>query len=168
MVIVCPLVYIWGFYICMHTTMTICKICKIDKEDTRENWYFHEWKRFWLKCKQCTLEWRKSEYERAMARERDRERYYNNPKRREYIFKTSKERKKRTWHTRIYNRVKRKSDKLWVRPRICPICWYEWRIVAHHPDYSKPYEIVFCCQICHDKIHRQKIECPTPIDLKNI
>lgn len=143
MVIVCPLVYIWGFYICMHTTMTICKICKIDKEDTRENWYFHEWKRFGLKCKQCTLEWRKSEYERVMARERDRERYHNNPERREYLSVLWRQRRKRKWYNPIHLKAEREIAKLWVRPTKCPICWMDNRIIAHHPDYSKPYEIVF-------------------------
>lgn len=166
MVIVCPLVYIWGFYICMHTTMTICKICKINKEDTKENWYFHEWKRFWLKCKSCTLEWRKSEYERAMARERDRERYYNSPERREYLSVLWRQRRKRKWYNPIHLKAEREIAKLWVRPTKCPICWMDNRIIAHHPDYSKPYEVVFCCQICHDRIHRNKIECPKPIDLK--
>lgn len=34
----------------------------------------------------------------------------------------------------------------------------KWKIVAHHPDYSKPNEVVFCCQICHDKIHKGKLK----------
>ena len=145
--------------------MTICKVCWIDKEDTRENWYFNKWKRFWLKCKQCTLEWRKSEHERAMAREIDRKRYHNNQSRKTYISKNWNERRKRKWYAWIHLRTERRIVKLWIRPDACPICWDKTRIISHHPDYSKPYEIVFCCQICHDKIHKNKIECPTPIEI---
>ena len=48
--------------------------------------------------------------------------------------------------------------KLWIRPSKCPICWYEWRIVAHHPDYNHRYEIIFCCGSCHTLIHQWKID----------
>lgn len=147
--------------------MTVCKTCKTDKEDTKENWYFHEWKRFGLKCKECTLEWRKSEYERAMARERDRKRYIDNPERRKYLSVLANQRRKRKWYNPIHLKTEREIAKLWIRPIKCPICWMDNRIIAHHTDYSKPYEIVFCCQICHDKIHKNKIECPKPINLKS-
>ena len=145
--------------------MTICKVCWIDKGDTKENWYFYKWKRFWLKCRECTIEWRKSEHERELARERDRKRYDNNQNRKTYISKKSNERRKRKWYNWIHLRTERRIVRLWIRPNTCPICWDKTRIVSHHPDYSKPYEIVFCCQICHDKIHRNKIECPTPIEI---
>ncbi len=145
--------------------MTICKVCWIDKGDTKENWYFYKWKRFWLKCRECTIEWRKSEHERELARERDRKRYHNNPNRRKYISDIWNKRRKEKWYNWIHLRTERRIVKLWIRPNTCPICWNKTRIVSHHPDYSKPYEIVFCCQICHDKIHKNKIECPTPIEI---
>ena len=145
--------------------MTICKVCWIDKVDTIDNWYYHNWKRRWLKCRECTIEWRKSEHERELARERDRKRYHNNPNRRKYISDMWNKRRKEKWYNWIHLRAARRIAKLWIRPNTCPICWDKTRIVSHHPDYSKPYEIVFCCQICHDKIHRNKIECPTPIKI---
>ena len=142
--------------------MTICKVCWIDKWDTKENRYFHNWKRRWLKCRECTMEWRKSEHERELERKRDRNRYKNNISRRLLIFRTSLERRRRMWYWNVHSRTDKKISQLWIRPNICPICWYEWRIVAHHPDINVWNEIVFCCQICHDKIHRWKIECPKP------
>lgn len=51
------------------------------------------------------------------------------------------------------------------RPTICPICWIEWKIEAHHPDNNKRNEIVFCCNQCHQRIHHWWFECPKPIDL---
>lgn len=145
--------------------MTICKICWVDKDDTKENWYFHSWKRHWLKCKQCLLEWRKSEYERVMARERDKKRYENDINRRMYIFKRNLKARDEKWYWWVHSKTERRISKLKLRPNVCPICWYEWRIISHHPDINIWNEIVFCCQICHDKIHRNKIECPKPLDL---
>lgn len=149
----------------MHTTMAVCKICNINKEDTKENWYFYGWKRWWLKCKSCILEWRKSEHEMSMARERDRERYNNSPERREYVSKLARDRRKRKWYGNVHRKTEERINELSIRPDTCPICWSNSRIIAHHPDYSKIYEIVFCCQICHDKIHKWKIDCPKCIDL---
>lgn len=184
MVIVCPLVYIWGFYICMHTTMANenyekewkkflkCKECWEFKELNNVNRYPHNQWFMWVlwRCKECILKWRKTKHELQMARIRDMERYKNDPKRNEYVKLCTKKRTKRHSldnpnRNKNHEKADRKIKKLWVRPKTCPICWYEWRIVAHHPDINIWNEVVFCCQICHDKIHRNKIECPKPLDL---
>lgn len=68
----------------------------------------------------------------------------------------------------IYRDVERKVNQLWWYPKDCPICWKETMVVWHHPDYNKPLEIVFCCNMCHNKIHSGIIECPKPIDLLKI
>lgn len=173
MVIVCPLVYIWGFYICMHTTMANenyekewkkflkCKECGEFKEINGENWYKHPQWFMWVlgRCKECILNGRKTEHELEMARIRDNNRYKNNENRRRMIALYSKERKKRhlleneLWELN-HLRTDRLIRRLWIRPSICPICWKNWRIVAHHPDIDIWWEIVFCCQPCHDRIHK--------------
>jgi len=28
-----------------------------------------------------------------------------------------------------------------------------WFIQAHHPDYSKPLEVIYLCVYCHHKLH---------------
>ena len=148
-------------------TFLQCKECWEFKEVNYENWYKHKEWYLWVlgRCKECILKWRRTEHEREMARIRDMNRYTNNPQRREYIYRKSDERRERKWYRKTHRKTQWRIAKLKLRPSICPICWYEWRIVAHHPDYNKPYEIVFCCQICHDKIHKNKIECPTPITI---
>ena len=65
----------------------------------------------------------------------------------------------------IHNITANKIRKLWIRPLICPICGKRKRIYTHHPNYERWYEVVFCCQSCHLKIHSWAIECPTPINL---
>lgn len=142
-------------------TFLKCKECNVFKELNNDNWYYHKEWFLWVlgRCKECILAWRKTKHELEMARKRDRDRYYNSPERREYIFKSWSERRKRKWYWKIHCDTARLIKKMWVRPSVCPICNdYEWRIIAHHPDYNKPHEIVFCCQICHDKIHKWKIE----------
>jgi len=39
------------------------------------------------------------------------------------------------------------------RPQFCSICGKEDNIRAHHPDYSKPLEIIWVCRQCHREIH---------------
>ncbi len=40
-----------------------------------------------------------------------------------------------------------------VRPTICSVCSKEKRIEAHHPDYSKPLEVIWTCKQCHELFH---------------
>ena len=140
-------------------TFLKCKECWEFKEINTENRYAHKQGYLWVlwRCKKCILAWRKTEHELSMARKRDMDRYRNNKKRREYIYKAWNERRKKKWYWPIHMKTNRHINKLWIRPDKCPLCGYKWRIVAHHPDYNKWNEIVFCCQICHDKIHRNKI-----------
>lgn len=137
-------------------TFLKCKECNEFKEINKDNWYSHKQWYLWVvwRCKECILKWRRSEREREMARKRDRDRYYNNPERRVYILKASNERTKRKWYWALHLKTARYIKKIWLRPDKCPICGYEWRIVAHHPSYEKRNEITFCCQLCHDKIHQ--------------
>ena len=156
----------------MHTTMSNlnyeknwkrflkCKECWKIKEVNDENRYKHkEWFLGVLwRCKECIKKWRRSEKERIMARKRDRDRYYNNPERRMYIFKSDIERRERKWYRYIHQKASRWIRKLNIRPEKCPFCRRKARIVAHHYDYSKPLSIVFCCDICHSKIHHNIIK----------
>ena len=72
--------------------------------------------------------------------------------------------KRYTFHAKAKNYINNHK----LRPRLCPICWLEKHIEAHHPSYErfdKWSEIVFCCHKCHSDIHNWTIECPTPINL---
>ena|SRR3990167_4413794 len=40
-----------------------------------------------------------------------------------------------------------------IRPDICDACGARDTIQAHHPDYSKPLEVVWLCVFCHGSIH---------------
>jgi len=45
-----------------------------------------------------------------------------------------------------------------TRPRNCPECGKNGRIVAHHEDYNKPYEVIWYCHACHSAYHRVQRE----------
>lgn len=133
-------------------TFLKCKECWSFKEVNLDNWYYHNEWFLWVlwRCKQCILKWRKTEHELNMARKRDRDRYFNNKKRREFVYNSSKNRiirhmkENKNWNA-LHEKAQRLIKKLWIRPTQCPICDYKWRIVAHHLDINKWNEIVFCC-----------------------
>lgn len=41
------------------------------------------------------------------------------------------------------------------RPVICSMCEKKKRISGHHPDYSKPLEVIWVCVSCHADIHKK-------------
>lgn len=105
------------------------------------------------------------EKNRDRIREREKEYYHRNSE------KIKQKRKEWTVWVNMFNKIARQKSKyliskLWIKPNICPICWKdEFSIEAHHPDYNKWNEIVFCCKSCHLLIHSWRIKCPKTIDL---
>lgn len=165
------------------------EVKSIDMFCKAKRWLF--WKR--EKCKECEKKYREEhrdriteylrnyyhsnieenqkkhaeyrEKNRERIREREREHYRE-------IFEEVKEKRReerfweKRWDIKARQKSKRLIRKLWIRPDKCGICWWsEFRIEAHHPDYSKWNEIVFCCKSCHLLIHSWKIKCPKTIDL---
>lgn len=50
-----------------------------------------------------------------------------------------------------------------VKPKDCTICRRQTRLVGHHPDYSKPLEVLWLCSSCH-KLEHTPPEKRLPID----
>lgn len=127
-------------------------------------------------CKECRTEYRKinrdKHHEYIMQYNidnRDRlirhKREYNKNHAKELAIKYV-ERKTRMWYWPLHKKTTYTIAKLWIRPKICPICNKDvYNIQAHHPDNNVWNEIVFCCQSCHSAIHNGFIKCPEPIDL---
>ena len=113
------------------------------KEHIREHW----------------AEYRKNS---EVFKEYQREYYKNN---RDKIQLHKKIRRKEAWYWAIHLKTARTIKKLWIRPKVCPICWEEKRVEAHHPNNDIWYEIVRACNQCHQRIHNWWIECPKPINL---
>lgn len=147
-------------------TFLKCKQCNVFKELNNCNWYKHKQWFLWVswRCKECILAWRKTEHELEMARKRDYNRYHNNIERRKYQQEKSSLKRKEKWYWHIHTKTERTISKLGIRPSVCQFCWRSDRILAHHPNYNERYNIVFCCQRCHNKIHKGNIN----IEWKNI
>lgn len=123
----------------------ICPKCNRELPATKEYWYSDIRKKDGLypSCKTCkdkqVKEYKKTDRWRKIhndANKRNKNGYM----------------RKHLARNRIYKRTKRRVDLIW-RPCTCPICWDVSKIEAHHPDYNKWYEVVFCCALCHSKIH---------------
>ena len=186
----------WCCKLCVKDYSRNRYVSRKDEILERTNNYYHSHKELYSnyylrnqdKIKAKVKKWKEDNSERAKKYWLDnRERLRNNrifneeyqQKKRErekkyrIIYKDKKNARRReknheTWQARIHNMTSRIIKKLWIRPKKCPICWIERKIEAHHPDYKKPYEIVFCCNVCHQRIHNWWFECPRPIDLHTL
>ena len=106
------------------------------------------------------IEYRKEHKEHHKEYMRD---YMN--KNKDMVYEWRRKRKAKMWYTKIHMDTWKTVTKLWIRPDVCTICGEKNKIYAHHPDYNKPNEVVFCCQHCHWLIHSGRLECPSPINI---
>lgn len=120
------------------------------------------------KCKECTRrdvkEHRKKNVERIREYDRWRGRTEKRKSRvREYHKTKYRERaravkaawakrnpEKRKAQQKVANALK--SGRLKKTP--CETCGKE-KVEAHHPDYTKPFHIIWLCRSCHAELHRQ-------------
>jgi formylmethanofuran dehydrogenase subunit E len=42
-----------------------------------------------------------------------------------------------------------------IKPKLCEHCKEEKILNGHHPDYSKPLEVVWLCHSCHKLLHNK-------------
>jgi predicted HNH restriction endonuclease len=53
-------------------------------------------------------------------------------------------------------RIARNKARILPQGIVCQICGTMKDLQKHHPDYSKPLEVVILCRSCHEKLHRRK------------
>lgn len=41
-----------------------------------------------------------------------------------------------------------------LKPIICSVCKQTKKIEGHHPDYTKPLDVIWCCRSCHADLDR--------------
>lgn len=102
-------------------------------------------------CKEC-------------KRKQSRQRYYENPEpfnARAREFQEKHADKKSAGHKRYVKEFPEKiqaEKKAQLNIKIdkpCVVCGSTENLQRHHPDYSKPLEVVILCPACHGKIHRK-------------
>ena len=152
----------------------LCKVCGLDKstEDFYKNDKHH--------CKECI---KKRVHENRLEnieyyREYDRQRG-NNEKRVESrrLYKQRLKKEDPEKYDRIFHGIRKtfrekypekakangiiddmlRTGKL-ERPNTCSLCGKTCKPQAHHPDYSKPKEVIWLCVKCHAFIHRKMRE----------
>jgi len=107
-------------------------------------------------CKECKKEYQRGRSRSPEGRLKDRQRNAT-PRRkkwlREYLKKRRKKDKLKTWA----------SNKMWkailsgkIKKGLkCILCGSIDKIQAHHTDYTKPLDVMWLCDVCHRKQHRQ-------------
>lgn len=145
----------------MASPSKICKGCGILK--SINDFYVHsEMKEGYLNfCKECVKErvsnrWYKNA---GVLREKERLRYQR--RKESPLFKKKRNDYLRKWRTkestRAYNITHRKLRKL--KPNKCEMCGKKSKLLhAHHDDYFYPFNVKWCCPVCHRKIHNKKQE----------
>lgn len=134
------------------------------------------------KCKECVIAYQAVRLAQKLAtpegrmaeRERGREKYHRlyrpmrpNPlrvpakteaertARRRAAIKRSKARATREGKTKARSAVARAVRKCELIRLPCERCG-KTKSEAHHPDYTKPLEVIWLCRQCHAKEHRKK------------
>jgi len=89
--------------------------------------------------------------DKDLERQRDRERYQRHKKKRLAKI-AARDPKKRRAMWMVNNR---KRSGTIVPPDACERCGSAGPLQAHHPDYSKPLDVVWLCTTCHGREHRK-------------
>jgi hypothetical protein len=142
-----------------------CKYCEVkDKVEYAKNLTWEE-KIKRLESKARSYEKHKDEYNKKKNKRRHEHLEEMRIKKAEY---RERNKWKGIWQAR--NSTQYIISKFNIRPSVCPICWQQWKIQAHHIDYSEPTKIYFVCFNCHMKIHSWALQIDDDkiINLNNI
>jgi hypothetical protein len=97
----------------------------------------------------------KREYQsRPEIRRKVRERYVQNRNANPEKFKAKEAIQKQSEKGKARNalRIAVHAGKI-IKPEKCERCKTDGYVEGHHPDYSKPLEVVWLCRPCHRKVH---------------
>jgi protein-arginine kinase activator protein McsA len=119
--------------------MHICRHCKINEGTIKDciNTYKGK-KSYYYACNECN-----SERARKYRKTPTGKNVYREINRRQYK-KYSQKILART----ALSYAKRKG--MVVMPDVCSNCGIKTRVEGHHPDYSKPLEVIWLCRNCHN------------------
>lgn len=96
----------------------------------------------------------------GFARCRECKRDYNNKYRETHPERRKKSQEyKRTWIANNPEKYKAQSMANSRRKKLinkyCEACLNETKLELHHPDYSKPLEVITLCKSCHEGVHHE-------------
>ena len=124
----------------------ICSKCKQEKSLSEFHRYNRRGETHYSQCKQCKAEYKRQHKDKLLVRQKER-------RANEAVLLI----KQAAWNKVYYAFKTGKIDK----PDNCSVCNKlvgKDRIQAHHEDYSKPFEVVWCCQACHVSLDKARQE----------
>lgn len=143
------------------TELKRCSACEAEK--ARTEFYPHRGMADGLlgKCKDCkkadTAKHRAENHAKICAYDRAR---FRRPERKANVLRTQRTQRMRDPQKARCRRITAyalRTKKLVPQP--CVHCGAHEQIQAHHPDYAKPLDVVWCCFKCHREIeHGQRVE----------
>ncbi len=148
-------VAVWEFVqnIYMKDKMKRCYRCKIDKK--HKDFFVSKTSRDGLKtyCKTCTVE-----YNSSYGSQHKKNKYKTDESFREKKKKEVRDRRKKSPEKMRARSVFSKhvvAGKI-IRPKVCSHCKRsdKKRIEGHHEDYIKPFDVIWLCTSCHQKLHK--------------
>lgn len=132
----------------------ICKTC--NKEYTTEFRY--------IKSKFCSVtcfniyrDKHKLTKDQKREKERVRARKYYSTDKGKQIVKNIAKKWRQINYSKYYARIlvnRAVNARKIIKPKVCSRCINTKYIQGHHPDYSKPLEVIWLCISCHRKEHQ--------------
>lgn len=139
--------------------MPVCKKCGVEKPESEFNYSDRKSGKRQSICRKCCSEYNRLRYQSDPDRFREGVKRY----RREHPAECFKTRLK-AWEKSPSRYNLRKLTEAAIasgvitKPDRCQVCGKvpRKRIEAHHEDYSKPLDVIWCCTSCHDKLDMKR------------
>ena len=102
------------------------------------------------KCKECAKNDVNTHRKNNIERIREYDRKRGNRQDSDYLRKYRENNPEKYKATGMVHRAIRSGR---LKKKVCEVCGLDKNIHAHHPDYSKPLDVVWLCCVCHNKEH---------------
>ena len=123
----------------------VCSKCKQEKPLSEYHRYNRRNETHYSQCKQCKAEYKQANKDKLLEAQYKRR-----------VGKQNNSPQRKAWNA-LYYAIK--TGKV-MKPDNCQVCGklVGKKIQAHHKDYSKPFEVTWCCQDCHVILDKNRQE----------
>lgn len=122
----------------------ICSKCKQEKPLSDFHRHNRRGETHYSQCKQCKAEYKHRNKDKLLIRQKERR-----------ASDITLPIKQRSWNKIFYAVHVGKIEK----PDNCSVCGKligKGKIQAHHQDYAKPFDVIWCCQDCHVNLDKTR------------
>ncbi len=129
----------------------VCSKCKTLYEIDAFAKYKYSKDGRYYECRKCVAHYRRT-LNHNHAEYMRKYRVKHPERRKDYRHTTPQNTQKTKCRDALRNAVR---DKRIDKPEKCNHCGNKRKITAHHPDYKKPFIVIWLCNKCHGKMHRK-------------